>query len=174
MRFWLTLILSTVILSAGLTTLTLYRGGQAVTNSALAAPPPTLTKPEMGFDLAPGQVQIANGIEATIPDIYPGDKPSVTIKCRNQGDGDLVLKLIRTQPPVIEVECNGQSLKTESFVLKPGQKGELTLHWQVDPKQVREQPQEGMRYKVEIDWNDHRFDEPLLIDILTRIQPRRR
>jgi hypothetical protein len=172
MRFWLTLIISTVILSAGLTALTLYRGAQTIT--PLPPPPQDTTKPELLFALEPGQEQSANGIEVKLPPVKVGTQHTFTVKGRNKKDnsGDLTLRLIRTLPEAdFEVRCNGQVMKKmETVTIKPGESCEITLKWTVGHNLAHAQKPDGYHFRAEIDWNDHRYDEPLMIEAIAKIE----
>lgn len=185
MRFWLTLILGTMLLSAGLTALTLYQGGQILDPQMLTPPPSPNAKPELAFELAPGQEQIANGIEMLLPPAKSGSTHKVTVKCRNvsQGDtkGDVTLRLVRVQPgptkgryvtPGLQVLYNGQPMGPDTMTIRPGESAEITMLWQVEGVHVAEQKPEGYHYRAEFDWNDHRFDDPLLIEAIMRVEKR--
>lgn len=171
MRFWLTLILSTLILSAGLTALTLYRGAQTI--APLPPPPQNTTKPEVTFLLEKDQEQIANGVEAKLPPVKVGSQHTITVKGQNKKDnsGDLTLKLIRTLPDEgFEVRCNGQVMeKLKTITIKPGETFEITLKFSVSDKLAHTQRPDGFHFRAEIDWNDHRFDEPLMLEAIAKV-----
>lgn len=172
MRFWLTLILGTVVVSSGLTFLTLHQGGQTITRTEITPPPPPNIRPEISFDLEPGMMQIANGLEAKKDSAKFGETHNFSVKCKNQGNGDLTLRLIRVQPEEMEVRFNGKTLaNNDTVTLKPGEKGEIFMKWPVNIKIGRGQKPEGYHFRAEFDWNDHRFDDPLLVEVIQRIRP---
>jgi hypothetical protein len=138
MRFWLTLIVGTIVISSGLTWLVLHQGAQTLPG-VVFVPPPAGDPPKLVFD----QVEvISNTIVIDAGNSYVDKESKVEVAFRNEGKGKLEVRLIRTSCGCVhDVGVNDTKLSDGGKIeIPPGGSGKLFFKWAPKKEQVLEGP----------------------------------
>ena len=172
MRFWITLVVSTVVISFGLTWLVMHQGQEvlpvlAPTSSAAEEPPIVV------FELDKDQATEANGVEAKVAESVVGQEREAVVKLKNTGKGPL--RLAWHEPPscgCMELRIDGKAFGATSapVIKKPGETATIALRWKAEQRHLINQPERGdSRFAVELKWNDPRFNANLRMEAVTRV-----
>lgn len=153
LTYWLTLIVGTVVVSAGITWLVMNVGAQGMpdvieSGSEVAIPPKIVFDKGQNLQIVGGNVRL----EA---DKCVVDKSStVVVHFKNEGMGKLRLQLSRTSCECItEIKVNGEVVeKGRNWVeTAPGQSGAISFSWKPKKDQLREP---NLRLSAEFQIND--------------------
>lgn len=169
MKFWLSLILGTIVISAGLTYLNLYKGAQTVQY------PPLPKKPDpavIEFVDVKQPVEgatttvLANAVTVELPEVPVGKRVEGLVRFKNVGKAALTLTL-QDATSNIEVYFNDKRITgTEPRAeLPPGQEGAVRLVWAPSREQVTQPEQPKTRALVRFDHNDDRFTDALIFEL---------
>ncbi len=167
MKFWLTVIISTIVVSAGSTWLLMHQGGQS-----LAVPtfdPSSKEPPKIVFD----GVELRSGvIEIDAGETAVGAKHTREIAFHNEAKGALKFQLTSTPSCgcVQEVSIDGERLEPRGPRVKAkADRGKISVSWV--PKQSE---QSNVRVAVELLINDPRpeFSNPIKVEIVSRLKPK--
>ncbi len=168
MKFWLTVIISTIVVSAGSTWLLMHQGGQSLAVPTFDSS--SKERPKIVFD---GGVELRQGvIEIDAGETAVGAKHTREIAFHNEAKGALKFQLTSTPSCgcVQEVSIDGERLEPRSAGVKAkGDRGKILVSW--IPKEA-EQPK--FRFSVELLINDPRpeFNNPIKVEIVSRLKPK--
>lgn len=166
MKFWSTLCLGTIVISAGMTYLIMHQGAQTLPDDSPAAKelPPSEARFKEGQ--LEGNVLAFNGGESHV-----GEESVIVVPVECAGDQKLKIELIRISCPCVNgLFFNGKRLElNEAFVLEPKQKGELRLSW------TPNEDQEGnpaYRFSAVFVLNDPQFTPFFRLEVVTHVKKR--
>lgn len=167
LKYWLTLIIGTVVTTAGITWLALNVGAQGMPDvleatSAIATPPKTVFDKDVNL--------IGSTIDIDAGKSIVGKTSKVDVGFTNEGEGVLRLKLIRTSCKCVHgITINGQVAEQDKNWIEtpPGQKGVISFSWTPEKEQVRAP---NLRISAEFQTNDPQplFGNGLRLEILTK------
>jgi hypothetical protein len=173
MRFWFTLIVSTVAISAGMTWLVMHQGAQ------IEPPPARVTvaskvPPQIAFPPAPGLKVEANYLEVKAAPSVVGRQYAVEVRFRNQGQGPLELYLFRRGPGCTEVALDGKPLAEngERVVKAPGSEGTIRVTWSPAANHLEGQEGGGAHFTCDLQHNDPRLNDTIHIEVISPVTPR--
>jgi hypothetical protein len=169
MKFWLTLIVSTIVISCGLTWAVMYQGAQAlpdVMQKTERADPPEIV-------LGEGVTMSANIIPIAAPDSTVDIQNTVKVPFKNVGKGPLKIQLVTTSCGCIH------DLKVDNFALTkegppaeipPGGSGALVFNW--TPK-IDQAKTPTLKLSADLLINDPRpqFASQTRLEITSKIKP---
>lgn len=169
MRFWLSLILGTIVVSGGVTWLWLHQGAQL--DSSYGSLQQPLANGQLEFD---DVKMVANVIDVAPGDSHLNETKAITVPFRNTGPGPLKLQYLRAS-----CKCVG-GVSVDDVVLKQGgdpviknagDKGTLKIWWTPSKDSCEECDKKRMLIAVELFANDPRpqFSNPFRFEILTRV-----
>lgn len=172
MRFWLTLVFSTVLISFGMTWLVMHQGQQILPAAAASTESAKEEPPYFTVELGQGQQIESNVIEAACPPSELGKKYEAQVKFKNTGKGPLQLKWFKESCGCLELKVDGVVLKSGSpaVVKKPGESGVIAMAWRPEQRHLAAQDDKPLsRFSVELTSNDPRFYAPLRLEVATKI-----
>lgn len=129
--------LATVVISGLLTAARMYQGGQLMPEVPRSTA--TTKEPPPRFVLD-GVTMVGNVIEIKAPDSPLGKRSRIHVRFRNDGEGPLRIKLLRTNCNCVHdflVDGDKLELNGASHVTPPGESGVITLEWlpeELDPE----------------------------------------
>lgn len=171
MKFWLSLVLGTVVVSAGLTYLNLYKGAQTVDYPPLPKKPDPamiefvdVPQPVPGSNL----VVQANAVTVELPETKVGTRVEGLIRFKSVGKAPLALTY-QNATPNLEVYFNNRRVTgTDARVeLPPGKDGVVKLVWVPTREQITQPEQPKTRAVVRFEHNDDRFTDDLIFELKT-------
>jgi hypothetical protein len=173
MKFWLTLILGTIAISAGLTFLNLYKGAQTI-----SYPPPA--KPEKSAQIefieVPQPIKeaktviSANAVSIDIPDTRVGVRNECHIRFKSTGEAPLHLTFESTASGLeIYIEDRRITGTDPHFELPPGREANLKLVWTPTRDQVSNDDKPRTRGVVRFAHNDQRFTDELIFEARAKV-----
>lgn len=175
MRFWLAIILSTILISALLTFINEYQG----TDFSIVPTKPTATadQPQPEFVVEENSAVKRQGYTFQIS-VSPSEVQKVsrvTLRFKNQGPGPLEIGFLRKTCGCAEVRVDQTVLKEgqPAVVKASGQSGELTFEWKPDLQHLedmRRNQASVYRYGFELITNERRFQESLRFEIVTELK----
>jgi len=169
MKFWLSLILGTISISAGLTYLNLYKGAQTVQYPALPKKPDpaviefvNVKQPVEGANT----IVLANAVTIELPQVPVGKHVEGLVRLKSVGKVPLTLTL-QDATPNLEVYFNDKRVTgTDPRVELPaGQEGTVRLVWSPTREQITQPEQPKTRALVRFDHNDDRFTDALIFEL---------
>jgi hypothetical protein len=151
LKYWLTLVVATILITAGITWLVMNVGAQGMPNvieavGAKAAPP------NMVFET---HKLNSNTLEIDAEKSIVDKVSKVEVAFRNEGEGPLRIQLTRTSCACVhDVSINGQILEPEKtwVEIPAGQRGMLVFSWQ--PKKEQLSSGKPLRLSAEFQVND--------------------
>jgi hypothetical protein len=175
MRFWLAIILSTILISALLTFINEYQG----TDFSIVPTKPTATaeqpQPEFVVEDNPAVKRQGYTFQVQVPPSEVQKVSRVSIRFKNQGPGPLEISFLRKTCGCADVKVDQTVLKEgQAAVIKaPGQSGELTFEWKPDLQHFEEMRRNQAtiyRYGFELVTNERRYQESLRFEIVTELK----
>lgn len=175
MRFWLSLILGTILISFSMTWLMMHQGKEVLAETPRLKPAAKEEPPAIAFELKDKQRAEANVVEVSLPDSPVGELREAKIAFVNQGKGALRLEYMRESCGCQEMRIDGKKFGPNSVVLKkPGEKGEIIMTWRAEKKHLDGQEDKPFyRFSADVKSNDPAFNAPLRFEVLTKIVPER-
>lgn len=178
MRFWLTLVLSTIGISAGLTWLSLHQGAQITPGNVKLTDtgelPGEFTFDPKSLDKIAQNVTVQdNVISIATRESAVHQENTLEIKFQNKGKGPLRFSLITASCGCSHAFLNGQELQKgePGPDVAPNGEGTLKLVWKAQEKHFSEQEgDKGYRFAFEFYFNDTRFSDNLKIEVYSRIK----
>lgn len=172
MRFWLTLILGTVLISAGMTWLVMHQG-QEILPSVASTISTKDEPPLLAFILDKGQSVEANVVVVEMGESKVDTTYESRVRFANKGKGPLRLSYLQESCGCIEVKIDGKPFTKDSppVVKKPNEEGLVQVSWKPTIKHYEVQPgQGGFRFSFDMKSNDPRFNAAIKVEIKTEIQ----
>lgn len=173
MRFWLSIILGTMVVSFGLTWLVMKQG-QNIELTPIATVASTDEQPEIAFDLGPNMRRESNVVEVQAGPTKVGASNQIEVKFKNQGKGPLRLTYLSESCGCAEIKIDGVKLKKESppIIKNPGDSGVITFQWKAEPRHLTNQPPDGQfRFAFDLDTNEKKYTAALRIEAVSKILP---
>lgn len=173
-KFWLALILGTIVIASGLTYLKLHRGAQTI---SYPPPAPKSKPPALEFLSAKDNTdEIRMDISANVVTFKvkesKADKPNeVSFKLNNTGEGPLELSLRASSCTCTSIFIDQQqlTLTNHKFTLPPGQTAMVRLNYKpkLDQNKVAG---EKTRITATFEHNDERYSDNLHFEIETEVK----
>jgi hypothetical protein len=167
MKLWVTLIVSTILITAIMTYLVLHRGAQTL------AEPGSVEESSL-----PSRVEFPGGtIEGNVLDIdggasRPGRESSVVVPLKCTGSAPLKLELLRVSCTCANaLFLNDRKLEEgrDPVTLQPGESATLKINWTPKDEQGGNP---AYRFSASFLLNDPRYSHTFRIQITTRILPK--
>ncbi len=173
MRYWLSLILGTIVVSFGITWLVMKQGQNIVLAPVVQATGAE-EPPEIVFELGPNMRQEANVIEVNAGPTKVGASNHIEVKFKNQGKGPLRLTYLSESCGCAEIQIDGRKLNKDAspVVKQPGESGVIRFAWKAEPRHLSSQPPDSsFRFAFDMDTNEKRFTAALRIEAVSKILP---
>lgn len=175
LRFWLALILGTIVISAGLTYLKLHRGAQTIPYPPLA---PKTKQPAVEFIPAKANTPennmevSANLVLFHVSESIADADNEIEFKVRNNGEGPLELSYKGESCTCAHVYVDGQRVSGTNHMSKinGGQTATFRIIYKPKITGTRGEP-EKKRIRVTFDHNDQRYSDNLQFEIVTTVKP---
>ncbi len=189
MKFWLTFIVSIILISAAITWMS-QKGGQSygsnfpghsappAPSGKLKMPPPPPAKILWAHDDRNSK-QDGHVIEVKAGDSYVGQKSSFALMFRNAGDGPMEIDLLGVSCGCAHDVAIGKSPKDMQPLIEkkgpvmhflPKENGILRVSWTPEEKQVAGLPFKDLQITVSIGTNDQLY-HTMRLELTTRIYP---
>lgn len=175
MKFWLTLILGTITISAGLTYLKLHRGAQTI---VYPPPAPKAKLPLIEFlpskpntDETSMEVS-ANLVMINVKESVADVEKEVGFKIKNKGEGTLELSYKSESCSCATVYVDNQRVSGTSHMTKvaPGQTVDVKMTYKAKYENTG-RGSDKKRIRVTFEHNDERYSDNLQFEIVTVVKP---
>src|SRR5262245_19774757 len=108
MRFWLSIVLGTILISFGMTWMLMHQGGQINLDALQEKVPAPQAPPELVLE---GVEMTRNYIEIDAGESFVGKPARVEVAFRNDGKGPLTIALLSTNCDCVhDITINGKKL----------------------------------------------------------------
>lgn len=180
MKFWLSLILGSALISAITTYLTMNKGAQFYVPEELP-PAQKASPPSVSFEPDPNCKAKLN-IVSNVIELKTDTKSKVGVLntagfvLKNEGDGPLLLELDNLSCGCTEAFVDNKQITNISpkATIPPKSKAVLELRWKAEKKHLDNQNNSGQsafHFKGKFLHNDDRYLDPFIVDITTSVIP---
>jgi hypothetical protein len=166
MKFWFTIVVGTVVCSAGYTWLSMNHG-QQIAVKAGGEFEESKEPPKLVFD---NVKNIGNYVEIKTGDSPLDEQKHFEIRFRNEGSGPLKWELLDVSCGCSDVQMDGERMVAKKVFRKaPGETGVLRLSWKTGEKHLRDGPELLLKYTFDV--NEPMFVSAFKVEILTKAVP---
>ncbi|HMO35122.1 MAG TPA: DUF1573 domain-containing protein [Gemmatales bacterium] len=174
LKFWLTLILGTIMISSGLTYLKLHRGAQTISY------PPPAPKQEVAlveFQSIPEnktKMEVsANVVTFKVPESFVDEENTMTFLIKNNGKADLEMSLLSKSCNCSEIYFDDQRVSLTDHMRKvaPGKTATIKLNYRPKSEQLKDSG--TSRIRATFTHNDERFSDNLHFEVVTTVKDRK-